>query len=158
MIHEATHQLNAEVADLSLARWLNEGFAEYISTSRIIDKRLHFGEIGINTYPIWWLDTMATTGNLEKDKGNLSIIPLRAIISARGGPDIDEYFNLYYLPWWSLTHFLFHSQHGKYRERLIRLTPKGGEPADFEKLIGKIEDIEREWYQYVLELKKTLKN
>ena len=156
MIHEATHQLNEEVAGLSLSKWLNEGLAEYISTSRIINNRLHFGEIDTNTYPIWWLDIIATTGDMEKDKGNLSIIPLRAIISGRGGPDIDEYFNLYYLHWWSLTHFLFHSQQEKYRDGVVRLLKRGGEPADFEKLVGKIEDIEREWYQYVLELKRTL--
>jgi hypothetical protein len=156
MTHEATHQLNAEVADLSLSRWLNEGIAEYISTSRIIDNRLQLGEIDTNTYPIWWLDTMASTGNLAMDKGNLSIIPLRAIISGRGGPDIDEYFNLYYLHWWSLTHFLIHSQQEKHRSGLMRLAKQGGEPVAFEQIIGKIEEIEREWYQYVLELKRTL--
>ena len=105
MMHEATHQLNAEAACLSLPQWLDEGLACYVSTSRIIDGSLHLGRIDTNTYPVWWFDSMTLSGDLEADKGNTRIIPLRAILSGRGGPNIDRHFNLYYLHWWSFNPF-----------------------------------------------------
>ena len=154
MMHEATHQLNAEVAHLSLPKWLDEGFACYISTSSIIDKTLHLGEIDTDTYPVWWLGDIATTGDLETDKKNLSIIPLRAIISGRGSPSMEKYFNLYYLHWWSITHFFMHYGQGKYITGLELLTSDGGDLASFEKNIGKIEIIESQWYEHVNELKR----
>ena len=111
MVHEAIHQLGREIASLELTQWLDEGIAEYISTSRIIDNRIVLGQIDTNTYPTWWLSIMATSKNLAQDKQNLSFIPLPTIVSGRGGPDMDEHFNLYYVHWWTLTHFLFHYQH-----------------------------------------------
>ncbi len=154
MMHEATHQLNAEAAHLSLPEWLDEGFACYISTSRIVDKTLHLGEIDTDTYPVWWLEDIAITGDLDIDKKNMSIIPLQAIISGRGGPDMDKYFNLYYLHWWSITHFLMQYEQGKYITGLKLLISNGRDLSSFEKNIGEIEVIERQWYEYVNELKR----
>jgi len=156
MVHEATHQLNAEVAGLSLAKWLEEGIADYFGTSRIISNRLALGQIDTNTYPVWWLNILATSGNLDTDKANMSVIPLRSIISGSGGPDIDEFFNLYYLHWWSLTHFLMHYEDGRYRNGAIQLIGGDSDVGAFERHIGNIEDVEREWYQYVLDLKRKL--
>ena len=156
MMHEATHQLNAEAANLSLSKWIDEGIACYISTSRIIDKSLRPGEIDIETYPVWWLASMAITGDLDSDKNNMPIIPLREIIYGKGGPDMDEYFNLYYLHWWSLTHFLMQYEGGKYRGGLVHLIADGGGLDTFEKHLGKLEDIEKEWHGYILDLKQRL--
>ena len=153
MMHEATHQLNAEAAHLSLPEWLDEGFACYISTSRIVDQSLHLGEIDTDTYPVWWLGDMAISGDLDTDKNNLSIIPLRSIISGRGGPDIHKYFNLYYLHWWSMAHFFMQYEEGKYIARLKLLITDGGDLSSFEKNIGKIEVIEKQWYEHVNKLK-----
>jgi len=156
MIHEATHQLSREIAGLSMSKWLDEGIAEYVSTSRIIDNRIALGQIDTNTYPTWWLSIMATTQILEKDKENGSFIPLHRIISGRGGPDMDEHFNLYYVHWWTLTHFLFHYQSGTYQPGWIQLVKHGGSLEDFRHCIGRIEDVERQWYAYALELKHSL--
>ena len=81
MLHEATHQLNAEVAQLSLAKWLDEGLADYFGTSRIRDGKLMVGQIDPQTYPVWWIDDLATATNLQACIDNGSVIPLRAIIT-----------------------------------------------------------------------------
>ena len=96
---------------------------------------------------------MAISGDLDTDKNNLSIIPLRAIISGRGGPDIHKYFNLYYLHWWSMAHFFMQYEEGKYIARLKLLITDGGDLSSFEKNIGKIEVIEKQWYEHVNKLK-----
>jgi Protein of unknown function (DUF1570) len=157
MIHEATHQLNEEAADLSLSKWVDEGIADYFGSSCIISNKLAIGTIDTNTYPVWWVNLLATSGNLEADKQNGSVIPLRAIISGSGGPNIDESFNLYYLHWWSLMHFLLHGENGKYRDGLARVMVGDSGVEGFEKHIGTIETIEKEWHAYVRELKQTLR-
>jgi hypothetical protein len=156
MMHEATHQLNAEAAHLKLPKWIDEGLACYVSTSRIIDHSLALGQIDTNTYPVWWLDTMRTSGDLESDKRSVAVIPLRRIISGRGGPDIDDHVNLYYLHWWSLAHFLMEYEGGIYRAGVRHLLAEGADLAAFEKHIGQIEAIEGQWYRYVLDLKRDL--
>ncbi|MBF0329938.1 MAG: DUF1570 domain-containing protein [Nitrospirae bacterium] len=155
MMHEATHQLNAEVAGWVLPQWIDEGIATYFGSSRIIENRLALGEIDTNAYPIWWLYSIAQSGDLETDKVNTSIIPLRAIIAGQGGPNINEHFNLYYLHWWSLTHFLMHYENGKYKPGLIALLKSDCGVRAFEFYVGNIDQIERQWYEYVVELKRA---
>jgi hypothetical protein len=154
MMHEATHQLNAEAAHLDLPQWLDEGIACYISTSRIIDDALVLGKVDTNTYPVWWLDLIATSGDLDRDKAVRTIIPLRQIVSGRGGPSIDEHVNLYYLHWWTLAHFLIEGEDGKYREGFARLLAGETDLPAFEKHIGSIESVEKSWYEHVLGLKE----
>ena len=154
MMHEATHQLNSEAAHFTLRKWLDEGMASYISTSKIINKSLRPGDVNKDPYPAWWLANLAMSGDMETDKKNGSVIPLRAIISGKGGPDINKTFNLYYLHWWSLVHFLMNYNDGQYRDGLSRVITGHGTISSFEENIGKIEDIEAQWYQYVIELKK----
>ena len=156
MIHEATHQLNEEVAGFSLEKWLEEGLADYFGTSRIISNELVLGEIDTNTYPVWWIYSLATSSDLESDKKNASVIPLQSIISGKGGPGMNKFFNLYYLHWWSLTHFLFHGENGKYRHSLRSLVKDGGSIEGFERYVGDIEKVELEWYAHVLALKREL--
>lgn len=152
--HEATHQLNNEAALFELSQWLDEGMACYISSSVIDGNSLHLGEVDMDTYPAWWLARMANSGNIESDKNNGSVIPLRAIISGKGGPKINKEFNLYYLHWWTLVHFLMNFNDGQYRDGLSRVITEHGALSSFEKNIGKIEYIEKQWYQYVIELKQ----
>ena len=156
MIHEGTHQLTAEVAGLDLPKWLDEGIADYFGTSQIVGAELALGQIDTNTYPVWWLHKLATTEDLAADKGNTSVIPLRSIISGTGGPDIDEFFNLYYLHWWSLAHFLMEYEDGKYRHGVAQMVESDGDESAFERHIGNIEDIEKQWYAHVLGLKREL--
>lgn len=156
MMHEATHQLNAEAAYLRLPQWLDEGLAGYVSTSRIVDDRLRLGQIDTNTYPVWWLDSMSLSGDLDADKNDGRIIPLRAIVSGQGGPDLNQKFNLYYLHWWSLAHFLMEGQQGTHRAGLGQVIQDGANLAVFEKHIGPIEDVERRWYNHVHDLVQQL--
>lgn len=99
MLHEAVHQLNHEVAHLSLAKWLEEGLAEYFSPSQMTSNSLTVGRIDLNTYPVWWIDEIATRPDLQENIRNGSVIPLRSIITNQGGPNLDDQFNLYYLHW-----------------------------------------------------------
>ena len=147
MLHEATHQLNREVARLRPAQWLEEGLAEYFSTSRIQSNQLALGRIDPHTYPVWWMDEMATARDWPANLANGSVIPLRAIIAGRGGPNLNREFNLYYLHWWTLTHFLF--ENPKYREAAVSLVRQGGGLAAFEQTIGPVETVEPEWYRHV---------
>lgn len=151
ILHEATHQLNTEVACIRPARWLEEGLANYFATSRLSSNGLQLGTVDSATYPVWWLHELATSADLEENLRNGSVIPLRAILSDRGGPSMRRYFNLYYLHWWTLTHFLCHSP--KYSGRVLDLIRRGGDPQACEEILGPLDPLEREWHAYVLELK-----
>lgn len=152
MVHEATHQLAAEVAGLKLPKWLNEGLAGCFASGRISGGRLDLDEVDVNTYPAWWIGLIATSGQLEDDKSGGSVIPLRAIVSGRGGPKLDARVNLYYLHWWTLVRFLME----EHRDGLAELLRSKGDEAAFEKWVGPFDEVEREWYRSVLELKKRL--
>jgi hypothetical protein len=154
MLHEAVHQLNSEVARLSLAKWLDEGVAEYFSTSRFVSDRLAAGRVDVNTYPVWWIDELATSPDLAENIRNGSVIPLRAIITNHGGPSMNSQFNLYYLHWWTLTHFVFESP--QYREHALALVEKGGGLEAFEQTIGPVDKVQSEWHDYVRRLKTAI--
>ncbi|MFH0902667.1 MAG: hypothetical protein V2A73_18710, partial [Pseudomonadota bacterium] len=66
------------------------------------------------------------------------------------GPDIDEYLNVYYLEWWTLVHFLVHrdggTQVGDYFEMIDMAF---AQLADFERIVGSIDEIESELKEYV---------
>jgi len=154
MLHESVHQLNHEVAHLKLAKWLEEGLAEYFSTSRLTANELAVGRIDPNTYPVWWIDEIATSADLAENIRNGSEIPLRSILTNSGGPNMNRHFNLYYLHWWTLTHFIFESP--RYREHALTLVQRGGELAAFEEVIGLVEQVQTEWHAHVRSLKAAL--
>ena len=153
MLHESVHQLNQEVAHLGLAKWLEEGLAEYFSTSRLTNE-LTLGKIDPNTYPVWWIELLATDPGLSENLENGSVIPLKAIVTNQGGPSLNRHFNLYYLHWWTLTHFIFESP--QYRDRALELVQQGGGLEAFERLIGPVEAIQAQWHAYVRQLKTAL--
>jgi hypothetical protein len=66
-----------------LEKWLEEGLAEYFSTSRFISNRLALGTIHPNTYPVWWIQELATSPDLAENLKNGNVIPFRAIIANR---------------------------------------------------------------------------
>jgi hypothetical protein len=154
MLHEAVHQLNNEVAHLDLAKWLEEGLAEYFSTSRLAPTELRLGRIDPDTYPVWWIDEIATRPALAENIRNGSVIPLRSIISNSGGPGMRRHFNLYYLHWWTLTYFIFESS--RYSEHALDLAKRGGGLAAFEQTIGPLDQVQIEWHDYVRQLKAAL--
>lgn len=150
MLHEATHQLNREVAGWTrLPKWINEGVASYFGASRIEAGTLLPGSVDPNAYPIWWLTDTPFSGSLQRDIAERRVIGLRQLMTDTG-PDIGAHLNLYYIEYWSLTHFLFHGQDGRYADAYRRLIAGGGgDLADFERRIGPLERIEREWYSYL---------
>lgn len=156
MSHEVVHQLNREVSGLDLEKWCDEGIAEYFSTSIFRNGELRAGKVDHNTYPIWWLEDLALTGNLTNDIASTTIIPLRAIITDHGGPRMNTYFNLYYIHWWSLTHFLLESDNAKYRAGYVRLLQTEQTLENFEKEIGPVEQVQVEWYKYLRQQKWLL--
>ena len=156
MLHEAVHQLNAEVSGLGLARWADEGMAEYFSTSILRDGKLLAGKPDRNTYPMWWFEDLQLTGNITNDIAAKTFIPLRTIVADKGGPSMNEYFNLYYIHWWSLSHFLFHYEGAKYRSGYFRLLKEDQTVESFEKEIGPIDRVEKEWHGYLRQQKWLL--
>ena len=157
MLHEVTHQLNHEVAHFPQSKWINEGLATYFGTSTIRDGKLTPGRIDVNTYPIWGVSRLTLTGDLGNDIRRGKIIGLRALISGVGGPNIDEKFNAYYIGYWSLTHFLFHFENGRYARSYRQLIASGGTIDHFESVIGPIDRIENEWYAYLTQQVAALK-
>lgn len=154
MVHESVHQLNNEVARVELEKWLEEGLADYFGTSRFSSNSMLVGTIDLNTYPVWWLDELATGPDLEENIRNKSVIRLRAIVTNSGGPSLNSHFNLYYLHWWTLTHFVF--EHPSYGARTLDLLKAGGRLEAFERLVGPIELVEKEWHAHVRQLKAQI--
>jgi hypothetical protein len=156
MLHEATHQLNAEVAGIAKAKWMNEGLASYFGVSRLRDGVLAPGSIDTDAYPIWWVADMPLSGVLQRDLEQGALIPLRDLI-ANSGPAISgRYLNVYYIEYWSLSHFLFHYERGKYARGYRRLLRGDGSVAAFEAAIGPLDRVQAEWYGYLLEKKAEL--
>ncbi len=149
MVHEATHQLMREVSGFPRAKWIDEGVATYFSASRFVDGELRLGDPDPDAYPVWWLPQFRPGGVLEDDLAAGRVIPLEQIITGQGGPDINRHFNQYYIHYWSLSHFLFHYRDGVYAERYRRLIAAGGSLEDFERLIGPVGRIQREWYAHL---------
>jgi hypothetical protein len=137
-LHEATHQLNYEVAGFSNPMWIEEGIACYFGTSRYVAGTITPGNYDTNSYPVWWLPSYQGGG----------VIHTSNIVTGTGGPDMDTYFNLYYIQWWSLTHFLFHYDGGKYKQGYMELIKGSGTLGEFELHIGDIDTIHSEWYSY----------
>lgn len=154
MLHESVHQLNHEVAHFKLEKWLEEGLAEYFSTSQLRGDALVVGSVDLNTYPVWWIDELATSTNLTENLSNGSVIPLKAIVTNRGGPSMNSQFNLYYLHWWTLTHFVFESE--AHQGQASKLLQRGGGLEAFEALIGPVERVQTEWHDHVQNLKTRL--
>lgn len=142
------------MAHLKLEKWLEEGLAEYFSTSCLTSNALVLGKVDPNTYPVWWIDELATSPDLTENIRNGSVIPLKAIITNRGGPSLNTRFNLYYLHWWTLTHFLFESP--RCREHALDLLSRGGSLDSFEQTLGPVDQVQVEWHNYVRHLKRVL--
>lgn len=149
MLHEATHQLNHQVGHLPKSKWIDEGLATYFGTSKLRNHALIPGSIDVNTYPIWWLTRFSLTGNALEDIESRKLISLRALISGVGGPNISQNVNSYYISYWSLTHFLFHFDNGRYADKYRQVIATGGNLENFEKIVGPVDRIQVEWYGYL---------
>lgn len=146
MLHEATHQLNREVSGFPRTRWTEEGLASYFGASRLIDGELHIGQADFNAYPLWWLADLKLSGDVLRDIREQRIVGLRALVTGRDGPPMDQAFNSYYVGYWSLTRFLFEYDSGRYARGFRQLIRRGGSLADFEALIGPVDAVQAQWY------------
>ena len=151
MLHEATHQLNREVSGFPRTRWTEEGLGTYFGASRLIDGELHVGLADLDAYPLWWLSDLRLSGDVARDIREQSIVGLRALITGRGGPPMEQAFNHYYLGYWSLTRFLFEYDNGRYAGAFRQLIRKGGALSDFELLMGPVDAVQAEWYAVLRE-------
>ncbi|HET7127244.1 MAG TPA: hypothetical protein VFI26_09170, partial [Lysobacter sp.] len=100
-----------------------------------------------NAYPVWWLHRHPLTGSRLRDIASGKFVPLRALLTGKGGPDIDRYFNSYYLCAWSLTQFLLQEDSRHYADGYLRFIALGGGEDEFERLVGPIDAIEAAWYR-----------
>lgn len=148
LMHEAVHQLNRELTGYAKEQWINEGLATYFGSSRFVGGRLEPGVPDLDTYPLWWLKRWELAGDWASDVQSQRVIPLRTLITGQGGPGMDAAVNAYYLGWWSLTHFLLHYDEGRYAAGYHHLIRHGGTLAEFERLIGPVEQVEAEWYAH----------
>lgn len=155
ILHEATHQLTGQLAHFPKERWSDEGLAAYFGASQIRSGRIVPGNIDQDAYPVWWLGDLGLSGDRQADIERGRFIPLRVIVSGKGGPDFNQQFNLYYVEYWSLSHFLFHYHDGKYASQYKLLLSEGANLKNFERLIGLADAIEPEWYDYLRELVTT---
>jgi len=152
MVHEATHQLNNEVSQFTLPQWAEEGIACYFSTSRMDDEKMSLGVIDRDTYPIWWLSSLGLSGDLLRDKSDKKIISIRSIVNDEKPLKMNKHFNLYYIHWFSLVHFLLEGEQGKYREAFMVCVKKPSGLTSFEENIGPYQIIELQWYQHLLRI------
>lgn len=153
MLHEVTHQLNREWAGFRRVQWVEEGLASYFGTSRLVEGSLRVGEVDPDTYPVWWLPAARLSGDFARDVQVGQVIPLRELM-AGGGPGIDRNVNLYYIHYWSLTHFLLEHDGGRYAAGYRRFIASP-QPLDFEATVGDLATIEAEWYDYLLEMTRA---
>ena len=150
MLHEATHQLLRQGSGFKPAKWANEGIASYFGSSTLVGSELEPGDPDPGAYPIWWLPSLELSGDLAKDIASGAVIPVRQLVTDTG-PNINENVNLYYMHYWGLSHFLMHYGEGRYAEKYKELVALGGSLQDFEKLIGPVEHVQSEWYDYMIE-------
>ena len=147
MLHEATHQLMHEVSGFRPPRWVGEGFASYLGASRLTATGLDAGNPDPNAYPVWWLRRHPLSGNRLRDIASGQFVPLRALLTGKGGPDVNRYFNSYYLCAWSLTQFLLHENDQRFAKGYLRFVAHGGGEKEFEIMVGPVDGIEAAWYR-----------
>ncbi|HKS58181.1 MAG TPA: DUF1570 domain-containing protein [Steroidobacteraceae bacterium] len=149
MLHEATHQLSRQMSGFRRNRWIDEGLASYFSTSKLDADGLQLGMLDPKAYPVWWLGHFRLSGDPARDFAAGKFLPIEVLLTGRGGPSVEMKFNLYYVDAWSLTHFMFHYEHGKYAQAYKQFLAKGASLEDFVALIGPLEKIQAEWYPYL---------
>lgn len=154
MLHEATHQLNREVAQLSLPLWAEEGLAAYFSTSTLsAANELQLGRLNYQTYPLWWGSSFGFSGNLEIDKKHNRVIGLSDLLLIDSASSMGSRFNLVYFEWLSFVHFLLHYDSGRYQSVLGCLvnSPKANLLPSYQKS-AYWDNLEVSWYPYMWEI------
>lgn len=147
-IHEATHQLVAERAQLQLPRWLNEGLACLFSVSRMDSAGLHLGSVDAAAYPVWWLKDYRPTGNRAADLRSGKLQSLEVIVRGGGVEPEDGDLNLAYLSWWTATRFLW----SRDPKRFLAWVKLDRTPEGLERIVGPLKYLEEPYYRSLVTL------
>jgi hypothetical protein len=153
-IHEATHQLVAERAQLSLPRWLNEGLACLFSVSRLDSTGLHLGTVDPESYPAWWLKDYRPTGNRAFDLKNGKLQSLETIVRGGGVEPENGDLNLAYLSWWTVTRFLW----SRDPQRFLAWVKLDRSPEGLERIVGPLKELEEPYARNVAGLTDSVIN
>jgi hypothetical protein len=146
LLHEATHQLCCELLVTIFPKWLHEGLACYFSIHKIRDNKIMLGEIEESAYPV------SQFGQGLKD--------LNQLLSFQLTSQWESAKNVHpqYGAACSFCYFLFHYKNGCYKDafsKYIMEYARSGKdnPKGFETLVGKIDDLQKEWQEYLKSLK-----
>jgi hypothetical protein len=149
LVHEATHQLDTEVARFPRTPWVEEGLASYYGTSRLVDGQLHPGDTDPGAYPVRWLGRAGLSGDRQRDFARRRLVPLRELIES-DGPVAPSDVNPYYIGYWSLAHYLLHGDGGRHADAFRAMVVEGGSLEQFERRVGPVEKVEAAWYAHLL--------
>jgi len=155
MLHEGTHQLDTEWAAFPRTPWVEEGLASYFGTSRLEDGVLVPGTLDPDTYPLWWLEALELTGEVQRDIARREIVPLRELIGNEG-PPVPADVNRYYLGYWSLAHYLLHGEDGRHAAAFRTMVASGGSLEQFERLVGPVDRVQAGWYAHLVAQRAAL--
>jgi len=144
-IHEATHQLLAERAQLALPRWLNEGLACLFSGSRMDASGLHLGTVDPASYPAWWLKDYRPTGDRAADLKHGKLQSLETIVRGGGVEPESGDLNLAYLSWWTVTRFLW----SRDPQRFLAWVKLDRTPEGLERIVGSLKGLEEPYARSV---------
>jgi hypothetical protein len=150
LLHEATHQLDAEVAGFARTPWVEEGLATYFAASRVVDGELRPGEIDFDAYPLRWLGLIAPSGDLQRDLAARRLVPLQELHDSDGPEHFSDVYG-YYLGYWSLTHYLLHGDDGRHAGAFRAMVADGGSFEQFEQRVGRVDGVQAAWYAYVMQ-------
>lgn len=156
LLHEATHQLDTEVAHFARTPWVEEGLASYFGMSRVVDGRVLPGVVDPGAYPVRWLDRVRLSGDLDRDLARRRLVPLRELIDS-DGPQAPYDVNPYYIGYWSLAHYLLHGEEGRHADAFRAMVAEGGSFEQFERRIGPVETVQKAWYAHLLEQATALR-
>lgn len=156
LIHESIHQLNREYAHIDLPTWLDEGLACYFAVSCDHAGVFAAGRINGDAYPSRHVRELPLSGNLEQDLNHNIVISVDDLIHGLTPLKVDDYFNRYYVHWFTLVHFLMHGEGGRYQEALVAYSQAGAAADAFADHFAAIDEVQEKWYTYVQAMQERL--
>ncbi|TET35904.1 MAG: hypothetical protein E3J72_09705 [Planctomycetota bacterium] len=150
-VHEVVHGLSLSLMKSFYGSgcWTVEGITHYVALSANWKKKtIKLGEIHQTK-------KSQMTGYLKTMRKEGKVLPLKKLISM-SQPQLARITS--HVQAWSFFHFLQHGKKGKYKEGLHNYLAAicSGKPADvstFEKLVGKLSEIEPAYQAYIKKLK-----
>ena len=132
-----------------MTKWVDEGLACLFSTAREVNGNIALGTIDTTSYPMWWIARLKFTGDMDNDIKANKLMKLEYLIKGEGGLPINKYFNLYYIQWYSLVHYLVFGENGKHKDSFKKYVFNQCPVDEFEKYFGPIDEIQRQWYDHL---------